>query len=325
MSELYGLIIKDELRPNNNHPFWQCVVKTIDDVIKIIIFEMATIEKEQLPKKNDIIKINLNANGVKDQRDTKFKNMVLTKNSYIKVSSKDIDKQILAKIYDAPSVSPEALQEAYKSITDKSIYKDTNNFLLVMACFASLPKNKLITCPAACSVHHALSGGLLEHTSQVLRISQGIVANFPYPKLINPDLIYAGASLHDIGKVLTYDVDELGQPTVSSTEQSIGHAYYSMSLVEKIGKEQKIPINFLNELLHIIASHHSRIEFGAIKVPMSMEAMIVGQADVLSAKSNMIYEKIQNMKSKSQTLENEYKWCHETYITTDGMRKCLNG
>ena len=54
------------------------------------------------------------------------------------------------------------------------------------------------TAPAAKRLHHAWLGGLMEHVLHLVRICR---ATAPFYPEVDPDLLTAGAILHDIGKV----------------------------------------------------------------------------------------------------------------------------
>ncbi|MBE7181725.1 MAG: DNA-binding protein, partial [Terriglobus roseus] len=54
------------------------------------------------------------------------------------------------------------------------------------------------TAPAAKRLHHAWLGGLLEHVLHLVRVCRAVAPFYPE---VRPDLLVAGAVLHDIGKV----------------------------------------------------------------------------------------------------------------------------
>lgn len=54
------------------------------------------------------------------------------------------------------------------------------------------------TAPAAKTLHHAFIGGLLDHVVSLFRTCDLVVRNYP---MVNRDLLFTGAFLHDIGKI----------------------------------------------------------------------------------------------------------------------------
>ncbi len=143
---------------------------------------------------------------------------------------------------------------------------------------------RLREAPAAKSMHHAWVGGLLEHT--VLLMDLCSITAIHYPE-VHRDLLIAGAMLHDIGKL-----DELrwGTSFGYTTEgQLLGHISIGAGMVEeKIAQLPGFPPRLRTLLLHMILSHHGRLEFGSPKLPMTAEAMLLHYLDDLEAKMQII-------------------------------------
>jgi len=141
--------------------------------------------------------------------------------------------------------------------------------------------------PGAKYYHHAIEGGLLEHTYNVLRLATGtaILFNRTYENPVSVPLVIAGAVLHDAGKVESYTV---GRRDIRETYegQTIGHIFLGMRIVMELARKTfpDEEMGKLPALLHIIASHHGYAEFGAPVEPKFPEAFIVYYADDLDAK-----------------------------------------
>ena len=138
------------------------------------------------------------------------------------------------------------------------------------------------TCPASTVGHHAQLGGLLRHTWEVASIGRTIARSCG----ANPDLVLAGALLHDIGKLEAYRWDG----TFETTEAGalLGHVTLGMVMLDRRLQAEPIPPCTEGERLllqHLVASHHGRQEFGAAMPPMTLEAEILHFADNASAKS----------------------------------------
>jgi len=136
---------------------------------------------------------------------------------------------------------------------------------------------------AAYKVHHAYIGGLLEHTWEMLKMAEGLRVH--YPK-INMDIINAGIILHDIGKIFEYEMSTIID--ISDQGKMLGHIFIGADLVKK-SAPQEMPIDLLNEVLHIVLSHHGEKEFGSPIVPMTTEALVVSTLDAASSKINIAY------------------------------------
>ncbi len=122
-------------------------------------------------------------------------------------------------------------------------------------------------------------GGLLEHTVQVARIAQFLANLYP----CNVELALAGALLHDIGKLQELEA----QPGKGFTTDGnmFGHIFLGTLYIQQHAQQ----INQLDEatlidLLHIILTHHGMKEHGSPVCPVTIEALIVHQADMVEAK-----------------------------------------
>jgi 3'-5' exoribonuclease len=150
------------------------------------------------------------------------------------------------------------------------------------------------TAPAAMHMHHAYLGGLLEHTHSMMKVTTSILPH--YPK-IQADLVLAAVFLHDIAK--TMELSYTMGFSYTDTGQLLGHVVLGVEMVNDKAAEiaQKgIPIDqdVLDNLLHIIVSHHGCYEFGSPKLPATAEAFMVNYIDDLDAKMNQVTNLIDN-------------------------------
>jgi len=98
--------------------------------------------------------------------------------------------------------------------------------------------------------------------------------------------VLAGALLHDIGKLESYHWD--GAFTYTDTGRLLGHVVLgSLMLERRIALEAGPPCADagLEQLHHLILSHHGRLELGAAVCPMTLEAEVLHYADNASAKT----------------------------------------
>lgn len=142
--------------------------------------------------------------------------------------------------------------------------------------------------PAASSFHHAWIGGLLEHTLNLLKLADVMLPRYPD---VNRDVVLVGLFLHDLAKTSELSWDRGFNYTTQGN--LIGHVVTgALWLEEKIREvaEQKgpiLPARAHIALSHIILSHHSEPEFGAVKRPSTPEAVFVALLDNLDAKTSM--------------------------------------
>lgn len=308
MNDLYAYVVNEELRHRkDNKPFWKIDVATPKWKGSVIIWDVENPDINNVPRKGDMIKIDLSKDGVKDQRGSKFDNITMSTDAWVKLDKNAMPKDLLESLINAPKATQEQLEKAYKIITDKAQYTSSDSFAFVMSVLASIPKETLFKCPAAVAIHHSFQGGLIVHTAEVVQISRGIIDNFPIPQLIDKDVVLAGATLHDIGKTVTYGLNDIGMPIKNMLETTVGHIYYGTSIVERIGVEKKVDADFLNEVLHVIASHHNKPEYGAIKPPMTLEAMIVSQADFIGSRLGLLDHKLTEIKKSNVGIPEEIR------------------
>jgi 3'-5' exoribonuclease len=143
--------------------------------------------------------------------------------------------------------------------------------------------------PAAKALHHAWIGGLLEHIVSLLDLCDTTERHYAvmHPGLVDRDLLLAGAILHDIGKL-----QELrwGTSFSYSTEgQLLGHISIGANMVDaKLAQLPDFPPRLRVLLLHIVLSHHGKLEFGSPKLPMTPEAILFHYLDDLEAKMQML-------------------------------------
>lgn len=138
--------------------------------------------------------------------------------------------------------------------------------------------DKFTSCPAAMGHHHNYIGGLLEHTLGVLKYALAIA-----PDNCNKDLLIAGAILHDFGKIDEYDWSGC-TITLKPTGKLLGHIAIGYGTVNHYwSQDQSLDLDTLNGLLHLILSHHGKLEWGSPVEPKMKEAFVLHQADMMDA------------------------------------------
>ncbi|MEX2168485.1 MAG: OB-fold nucleic acid binding domain-containing protein [Pirellulales bacterium] len=144
---------------------------------------------------------------------------------------------------------------------------------------------KFIRAPAGMKNHHAYQGGLLEHVLSLMELVLVVAPRYPQ---VDQDKLLIGAFLHDASKTdeLCYERD------IAYTDegQLLGHMVMAMSLVDdKVRETERLtgePFakSLVNEIKHMIISHHGEYEYGSSKLPMTLEAVALHHLDNLDAK-----------------------------------------
>lgn len=140
------------------------------------------------------------------------------------------------------------------------------------------------TAPAARRVHHAYLGGLLEQTTEILALCDTVLSLQPE---IDPDLLHAGALLHDLGKVREYtwtaDIDYTDEGRL------LGHVNMTDEMVTAaILAIDGFPAGLAWRVRHMILSHHGRYEWGSPRRPQTLEAMALHHVEELTSQVNRI-------------------------------------
>jgi len=139
--------------------------------------------------------------------------------------------------------------------------------------------------PAGVKHHHAHAGGLLDHVVNLLRLADRVAPLYP---AVDRDLLLVGVLFHDLGKTLELE-SERGF-SYTDAGQLLGHVLLGLEqLDEKIrAVEARTGRPFDTEtairLKHMVASHHGQYEFGAPKLPMTLEALLLHHLDHMDAR-----------------------------------------
>jgi 3'-5' exoribonuclease len=148
-------------------------------------------------------------------------------------------------------------------------------------------------CPAGVKLHHAYVGGLLEHTVTMMEIADKLLPHYPG---IDRDLLLTGVFLHDAGK--TRELAYSRAFGYTDEGQLVGHIPICVEMLTAAAAKvpdllgEPLPRELMVRLKHMILSHHGTLEFGSPKVPMTPEAMLLHQIDMLDTRMHMVLRDI---------------------------------
>lgn len=198
------------------------------------------------------------------------------------VSLQDDDDQISCFIPASKRSVKEMQQELagiISTISDQYLHQ------LLAALFQNELLKQFSKAPAAKKMHHAYLGGLLEHTLSVTGLAVRLAQHYP---ALDNDLLVAGALLHDLGKIREFSFDTVPFD-YTSQGRLVGHLVLGSEMARKKAETiADFPAERLDQLLHLILSHHGRHEFGAPCLPMTAEAILLHHIDDIDAKMNYI-------------------------------------
>lgn len=150
---------------------------------------------------------------------------------------------------------------------------------------------------AATSMHHAGIGGLVVHTCEVMelchRIATYAMENMGLSNDIDMELLTCAAALHDIGKIVEIETNELGVSKYSAESSFQSHITIGVKMIY----EAVYMLNMMNEsperwadikrkvdyLTHCVYAHHGKLEWGSPVRAALPEADILFRADEISA------------------------------------------
>ena len=141
--------------------------------------------------------------------------------------------------------------------------------------------DKFIMNPAGMRMHHAYIGGLLQHSVDVAGIAIALAEQIGN---VDKDLVVTGALLHDIGKLREIS-SQIGFP-YTNEGRLLGHIAMSIIIVQEAAAKLKLPATRLEQLQHILLSHHGDNEKGSPVECATKEAFIVHYADEIDAIMN---------------------------------------
>lgn len=151
--------------------------------------------------------------------------------------------------------------------------------------------------PASVRIHHNWIGGLIEHVTSVVEIAEVVCTVHPE---INRDLLMTGVLLHDIGKIHEYR----WQPDFAYTDEGnlIGHLVIGERMVAvRIADLEGFPTELAQQVRHMLLSHHGTTEFGAVKVPMTLEAVALHQVENMDAQIQRVVSIIESQRKDGVT------------------------
>ncbi len=174
--------------------------------------------------------------------------------------------------------------------------------------------------PAASHHHHNYAGGLIEHTLEVWRLADAI--RQAHSGEFDRELLLCGVALHDVGKVQSYRLSS-GVSERTEVGELLDHIFVSGSMVSNVwdtavrpdvpAEEAEAAGRLKAMLLHIILSHHGRMEWGSPVLPRTPEAVLVHYCDVISSTLHTCFRAIEG------TAEGQ-SWTDSVYIMDHARR-----
>jgi len=225
----------------------------------------STLEDEQIFIAGNVVEIEGETNRYKDALQLKILNAYLV----------DADNIDVEKFVKAPPVSKEELIARFNKYVSSIKDEDCQKILQYMI---NKFKDKIFVYPAAVSIHHEYSSGLLMHSITMADIASSLCPVYE----ADYDLMITGCLLHDLGKII-----ELEGPAVykySTEGKLLGHISIMCAEIRIAAKELGLTSEVPLLLEHMILSHHGQQEFGSPVMPLTKEALLLSLIDNLDSK-----------------------------------------
>jgi 3'-5' exoribonuclease len=188
---------------------------------------------------------------------------------FLPATARDVDSMIKQLAGVSDSIREKKLRELFTAFWNDHEFVD-----------------KFKKAPAAKKMHHAFTGGLLEHTLSMALLADKIAGHYSG---IDRDLLIAGTILHDIGKIREFEYDN--KIDYSDEGRLLNHIVIGLGMIdEKIREIEDFPVTLALMLRHMIVSHHGTRDFGSPEPPKTVEAVLLNYIDEIDSKVSGIRE-----------------------------------
>ena len=202
-----------------------------------------------------------------------------------KIEAEEVD---VSRFVKAPPIPKAELVARFNKMVDSVKDSDCQKLLKY---FMEKYAGKVYDAPAAMSVHHEFSSGLIMHSLYIAEICDFLCTKY---EDVNRDLLVTGAILHDFGKMI-----ELEGPAIyhySIEGKLIGHISIMCAEIReaanKLGLTSETPVL----LEHMILSHHGHLEYGSPVLPLTKEALMLSIVDLLDSKVMIVSKALEEVK-----------------------------
>ena len=254
-----------------NGPFWTLELKDATGSLEARIWSPLSQSFKEIPE-NFIAEVEGRAERYRDQ-------IQLSVSSLRPIPENELPRVDMSLLVPSSRVDPHKLFEELQALCRRVFTYQPWSDLVMDVLENPEIRNRLLVAPAACSVHHAWVGGLLEHTLGVVRLCLGIADQYPE---LDRQTLAAGAIFHDLGKLWELS----GGLCTEYTDEGrlLGHISLGLTHIDTHLAASSLPEGLKLHLRHLILSHHGQREFGSPCLPQTPEALVLHYADNLDAK-----------------------------------------
>ena len=258
---------------SNGGVFARGLIEDNSGCVPFICFETGIVEKLRAFDAPKAVRVAGNVDINKFTSDMSLQ-LVVQKLAEVK-AGEDISHLLPQGNFDKAEYEKKFKQQI-SSINDKGLRA------LVEEVFSGPVYQQFLINPAGMRLHHAYVGGLLHHSVCVAELACALADKIGG---MDKDLVLAGALLHDVGKLKEISPD-MGFPYTTGG-RLLGHITITVMMVnDAASKLGSIDEKKLQQLLHIILSHHGEQEKGSPVACATKEGFVVHYADEIDAIMN---------------------------------------
>ncbi|AKX33877.1 3'-5' exoribonuclease YhaM [Spiroplasma litorale] len=241
-------------------------------------------------KAGSIVKIEANINSYRHQLQLKI-------NNYVIIQEEEFDDYKIS--HDMFSINaPLNIDQKFKELLNFIESLKNDNYKNITISLLKEYEEDFKNYPAAVSIHHNVVGGLFWHSSSILEAAMALKKVYSFIE-IDWDLVYCGAILHDIGKVIELEGKNASEYT--SKGKLLGHISIGSNFVFDKAKSLKIESEDTIKLQHVILSSHGKNEFGSPIEPLLIESIIISTLDSLDARLYRVNEELKKVSNSNWT------------------------
>jgi len=267
----FFLLGSASLQQARNGPFWRLELKDASGMLEAKIWSPQSLEHTALAA-GQLVEAQGRSSMFRDQTQVSIERLR-------PLSPAETAACDLALFLPASARPPQEMLEELEHLCRRELTHGAwKKFVLSVLRHADI-RPRLLTAPAAKSIHHAYVGGLLEHTLSVAGLALRLADHYPE---LDRQALLAAAVCHDLGKI--WELSGGLANDYSDAGRLLGHTILGLERLEPFLQQSGLDAELAQHFKHLILSHHGEHQYGAPQVPQTAEAFVLHHADNIDAK-----------------------------------------
>lgn len=240
----------------------------------------------------------------------------ITVRKITRVEDTEVDLSVFLPVSPRPRAEMEAELDAWiAQVEDRDCRK-----LLDMLFQHKELRERYCTAPAAVRIHQPYIHGLLEHTLNVMKLAANMASMY---EPIDRNLLITGTLIHDIGKIR--ELEWKRTLTYTTEGRLLGHismgAAMISDLINVIRRRDGFDPRKRDLIIHMILSHHGKLEWGSPVTPKTREALVLHYADHAEAYMSAFSQEVQKHIDRGDSWTS-YSKLFDAYLYVGGSESC---